>query len=492
MSTMPSASSIAPSIDGPTGTGDAAIRPRIYRCGSLTYTPRHLAVLFFWLLWGDFCYVLMESVTAPIMQLKFKALGASNTEMGLLLATIPATMGAFLNPVISFRSDRFRSRWGRRIPFLLATLPFLAVCLVLLGLGDRIGLWIHGLIGGESSLARVTIWTFAVLLMLFTFFNTFVNSVFWYLFNDVVPEVLLARFMSWFRVFGMASGALYSVFIFPHSGSHVTEIMCGAAVLYAVGFTLMCLNVKEGDYPPPPLNDGGGSGAVAGARTYIRECHSLPHYWYLWAATCINSIGAGIGMYSLFMNQKLGLSLEQIGEIGGAMGLVGAVSILASGWLADRYHPLRVVLAGAILSLAILLPANLLWLFWVPSSNQTVFWLSILMAVGLSAPISALSGVMDPPLLMRLFPRSRYGQFCSANNLWRTLGAVIGVPLAGLFIDLMIRLVGEAQAYFWLPVWQMCFAIPSLGFLLLLYRSWKRYGGDQGYQAPVAAAAGPT
>lgn len=111
----------------------------VFRCGTLTYTRRHLAVLFFWLLWGDFCYMVMEHVTGPIMQLKFKDLGASNFEMGLLLATVPATMGAFLNPIISFKSDRFRSRWGRRIPFIIGTLPFLSICLVLLGFGDRIG-----------------------------------------------------------------------------------------------------------------------------------------------------------------------------------------------------------------------------------------------------------------------------------------------------------------------------------------------------------------
>jgi hypothetical protein len=27
---------------------------KIYRCGTLTYTSRHLFVLFFWLLWGTF------------------------------------------------------------------------------------------------------------------------------------------------------------------------------------------------------------------------------------------------------------------------------------------------------------------------------------------------------------------------------------------------------------------------------------------------------
>lgn len=469
----------SPSTDTP------ASGPGIYRCGTLTYTRRHLAVLFFWLLWGDFCYMVMEHVTGPIMQLKFKALGASNFEMGLLLATIPATMGAFLNPIISFKSDRFRSRWGRRIPFILATLPFLSICLVLLGFGDRIGVWVHSFFGDGVSQAKVTIYTFAGLLILFTFFNTFVNAVFWYLFNDVVPEHLLARFMSWFRIISMGAGALYNFYIFPHSATHVPEIMCGAAILYGVGFTLMCLFVKEGQYPPPPPYVGGRPGPIAAIKTYGKECHALPHYWYLWAGTFIGSIGGGIGLYSLFMSQKIGLSLEQIGHIAAYNGVVVGVLILGSGWLADRFHPIRVVMAGGILNIALLLPANMVWLFWKPETNDAAYMLAMAISLGISAPIAALNGVWDPPMLMRLFPRSRYGQFCSTNNLWRTMGGVAGAPLAGLFIDVLKDRVGEDRAYFFIPVWQLCFAIPSFILLVLMFRSWKRYGGDAAYVPPI-------
>ena len=66
----------------------AMIPPKIYHAGTLTYTKAALVMLFFWLIWGDFCYTVMEAVTGPIMQLKFKALGASNTGMALLLGTM--------------------------------------------------------------------------------------------------------------------------------------------------------------------------------------------------------------------------------------------------------------------------------------------------------------------------------------------------------------------------------------------------------------------
>jgi hypothetical protein len=41
--------------------GKPVNEPGVFRAGTLVYTKMSLAVLFFWLLWGDFCYVLMES-----------------------------------------------------------------------------------------------------------------------------------------------------------------------------------------------------------------------------------------------------------------------------------------------------------------------------------------------------------------------------------------------------------------------------------------------
>jgi MFS family permease len=466
--------------------------PGVYRCGSLTYTKATLAVLFFWLLWGDFCYVLMESVTGPIMQLKFKELHASNAEVGLLLNSIPMTLGAFLNPVISFKSDRYRSKWGRRIPFILASLPLLATALILLGLGDHIGVWVQSLIAGGSQ-ERTTLWTFAVLLIIFTFFNTFLNSVYWYLFNDVVPEHLLARFMSMFRICSMGAGALYYQFVFPYMtddkqvliSSHVTEIFWGAAALYGVGFLAMCLNVKEGLYPPPPPYVAGGKGPIAAVATFATECHRLPHYWYLWACTFIGSIGGGVGAYTLYYQQSLGLDKDQIANLNTAGLITGGLLVVVSGWLADRYHPIRLVLIAGILNLLIALPLACIWLFWLPDGH-TVYLISMAIAICIAAPIGALNGVWDPPLLMRLFPRSRYGQFCATNNLWRTMGGVLGAPIGGLFIDSMTRwLHDEHRAYFFIPVWQIAFSIPSLILLALVYRSWKRYGGDDLYVPPI-------
>ena len=469
-----------------------ASTPGIYRAGTLTYTRPALAILFFWLLWGDFCYTVMEAVTGPIMQLKFKSLEASNTEMGLILGTLPAIVYSLLNPVISFKSDRFRSRWGRRIPFIVFSLPFLVILLVALGLGDRMGLWLFthfGYLFKGLSANQFVILTLGVLLVGFTFFNTFVTSTFWYLFNDVVPELLLARFVSWFRTISTLSAALYSFFVFPYSGSHSTEIFISAALLYLVGFGLMCYHVREGTYPPPPPYVGGKTGPLAAIKTYGKETHAFSHYWYLWISTFISSIGMGANTFILFFYLAIGLSMAQIGIVDGCVSIAVGLLTLVAGWLADRYHPIRVVMAGSLVALVLMIPANMVWLFWHPAP-AVAFWVVIVIRVGLAAPAQALLGMGDPPMLMRLFPRSHYGQFCSTNAVWRAIGGMIGGVLTGVYLDFVSHWVGRDQAYFYLPFWSLMFSLPTFILLTRLYLSWKRHGGDDAYVAPVLAHVG--
>lgn len=464
------------------------MRHSIYRVGSLTYTKPQLTVLFFWLLWGDFCFVLMEAVTPSIVPLKLKELGASNTTMSLALSTIPWALGMVLNPVISFRSDRFRSRMGRRIPFILFTVPPLVVCLVGLGFGERIGFTVHALIG---SLARfspetVAIGVIIVLLVMFTIFNSFVTSVFWYLFNDVVPEQLLARFMSWFRLVSLIAASLYNAFIFQYAGTHAAEIFIGVGLVYFVGFGLMCLNVKEGEYPPPSPYLRGGPRLVAAAKTYFEECHRVPHYWYQFLCTAFGALAGGGTALMIFFYQAIGLGLDQVGKLNACLTVATALLILGSGWLADRIHPIRVVLIGVFLNTFVGIPILLIWLVWAPLP-PVAFWTMIGISICILAPISALIGVWDPPLLMRLFPRSHYGQFCSANTIWRSVGFILGSALIGPFLDFAKPWLGPDRVYLLLPVWQLSFSVPGVWATWMLYKSWLRLGADQHYIPPLTS-----
>ena len=45
-----------------------------FHVGTLVYTKATLARLFFWLLWGDVCFMLMENVVPSILPVRFQQL----------------------------------------------------------------------------------------------------------------------------------------------------------------------------------------------------------------------------------------------------------------------------------------------------------------------------------------------------------------------------------------------------------------------------------
>ena len=191
---------------------------KTWKCGSLVYTKRGLIALFGWLLWGDFCFTFMEAVVPSILPLHLRNLGASNTLIGIVLTTLPGIFNVTITPWVSFKSDRHRSRWGRRIPFMLFTLPFVALSMILIGISDQIGAWVHSSFMSDSVIqqAKVVIVILTVFAAMFELFNMFVSSVFWYLFRDVVPETHLSQFNAYFKVIGTTTATLYNFFIFKY------------------------------------------------------------------------------------------------------------------------------------------------------------------------------------------------------------------------------------------------------------------------------------
>ncbi|NBS84565.1 MAG: MFS transporter, partial [Verrucomicrobia bacterium] len=188
----------------------------------------------------------MEVITPSIIPLKLRHLEAPNWAIGLIITTLPGFLNMTVCPWVSYTSDRHRGPWGRRIPFILWSLPFLTLFLLMLGFSSQIGHGLHSLLPAAWGFtpASVTVICIGVFMVGFQFFNMFVASVFWYLFNDVVPHALLGRFLGLFRIVTGLSGMLYNFFIFKHAETHMTEIFVAISVLYAVGMGMMCLKVK--------------------------------------------------------------------------------------------------------------------------------------------------------------------------------------------------------------------------------------------------------
>lgn len=462
------------------------------RVGTLVYTKLGLVSLFAFLLWGDFCFTLMEHVVPAILPLRFKDLDAPNWVIGLILTTIPNLMNMVLNPVISFRSDRFRSRWGRRIPFLVCATPFVCIFLVLLGYSEQIGRWTHrAILQSQGSEFTVILVVIAVLMIGFKFFDLFISSVYYYLFNDVVPAAFLARFLALFKMVGIGAYAFFSFFLYKYATTHMAEIFLGVAVLYLVGFSVMCWRVKEGEYPPPPPNVGNQSGFVAAAKTYGRECFTHRFYWYFFLANSCSAMGWAVtGVYDVLLaTEVIGMPLDLYGKVNGIWMIIALVLLFPAGLLADKLHPLRVFLTGWVLTLLVT-PLTILFLFNLsrfPKDQHIPIWITLLL---IAAPLRLLSGASELPMYMRLLPKERYGQFASANALIRSVVTIAGGIGCGLFLDYAKRFgASPGDCYRFVPVWNVLFFSLTVFFLFLLHREWKRLGGMKSFEPPAVDAS---
>ena len=497
---------------------------KTYKCGSLTYAKAGLFMLFGWLLWGDFCFTMMETVAQTIMPLKLKSLGVSNTTWSIILASLPAVLNMTVCPWVSFRSDRHRSRWGRRIPFILKTMPFLVLSL---GWGDTLAPMLQGGLPFLKSVPPVTmLLTFLVTLwLIFKFFDMFVNSVFWYLFNDVVPTQFLGRFYGLFRTVSIGTTALYNNYVYKFAETHMREIFTGAAIVYCVGFTLMCLFVKEGKYPPPPDQDRSkdllsgiktmgkqsfsspfhwyfylvkaflqdrSMGLISSIKTMGKQSFSKRFYWYFYLMNAFLGLGALAGLntttyYGSFFYKEMGLAPEQMGRLVAYGMLAGLVESYITSIFVDRWHPLRIYAYLAVFTAATGF-SNWVWLF-VSVPGQVFFWITLGLVMVGTFQVSLQQGC-SIPLFMRLMPKSLYGQFSSANSIVRSAAIIVGAPLLGLCMDGISILCsnygfGETFYYRFIFIWPWVCNCLGAVFVCLGYREWKRLGGDDHYRPPA-------
>lgn len=458
-----------------------------YHCGSLTYTKAGIFSLFTWLLWGDFCFSLMETVWPAVLPVTLKSLQAPNTVLSLVITTIPSAMNFLLNPIISTASDRFRSRFGRRIPFLLFATPFVSLLLILLGFSRELGTLIHQATTRflpQFPVVTVTLILICLLVTGFRFFELFVNTVYWYLFNDVVPPPLMGRFLGFVRIIGALAGALFNFFIFRYAESHASMIFLGAAVLYGVSFLLMCWKVREGQYPPPdPISTKKGNPFEA-IRTFFRECFSHSVFVFVFLATAFWMAGYCVIPFMIFYGTSVGLTFDEIGKVSGIGGLIGVLLMYPAGVMIDRFHPLRVMIVSQIL-LCLLTPLGLVYLF--ADFSHPVSLALYAASTGLSIPVVMIYLAASFPMLMRIFPHERFGQFCSANAMCSSAATIAGGALSGMLLDLLKRASPAGDFYYrYVPVWTAGFFILALLGLLAVFKKWKQLGGDASYRPPIA------
>jgi len=289
----------------------------------------------------------------------------------------------------------------------------------------------------------------------------------------VVPAPLLGRFYGLFRALSLLAGMLFSFYLMGTAESHFVAVFAGTGVLYCGGFALMCLKVKEGEYPPPEP-EAGAPRAGGAIRTYIRECFSLGYYRWVFAAFTLSMlVFYPVNLFCIYYAGSVHMDMGTYGKYVALQYLISFLLSYLLGSLADRLHPLRLGILMLILNAPLTLWAGL---FARTSGSFAFAFVAHGVLAGAYFTASASLG-------QRLFPKAAFAQFFSAATLILNVSTFLLSPALGKLLDLTHS------------VYRYTFFV-SLGLTFLavaaswvVYRGFIRLGGPDHYQAPEPAGA---
>ena len=526
-----------------------------YRVGTLLYSRGALLTMLFWMLWADLALQIME-LLQTIVPIQLERIGASRTVIGLVRDSMQAAITLLILPVIGVQSDRYRGRLGRRIPFLLFSILPVSTCLIALGYAEPISHAVHGLLApfaGGITVKTVGIATIILFVGGFFLFNNYTLPVYQYLIADIVPREIMGKFVGAYRAIGAISGFIFNKVLFQYVDTHVALVYLSCTLFYAFAFLLLAWRVREGEYPPPEAA-ATRAGPVSFVKRYARLCFSNWFYWKVYL-TSIFYWAAIVPFYSfgtLYFKAtppgqamtSLNISPAELGDIRAWTFLPQLIVFPIVGILIDRFHSLRFLVLGFWGMATCFIAASCLAYFQphivpVKSAKDKVlvtvsesrvgkperiekvitveeiqkrgaeeltrvpadapagtrkfiedkyynpapvwafwWWLAMMLVL---AVIQLAYVAMQPAL----FRREDYGQFFSANQSVFSLGLVLAPMACGLVLDLF-------KDYRLIFVWSSTFFILAGTMSVLLFRHWKRLGGDKHYTPPATAGLPPS
>jgi len=453
-------------------TVDSVAPPKVWQVGTLTYTISGLVSVALWLIGGDFALQVQSRDIVPAFQFLLKKYDASDTFTALMMGSVPSTLSLFLSPIVSYKSDRHRGKWGRRIPFVLLSVPFSVLAMVGLAFSPAIGGYLHHALGTHSLGANASVLIFFSLFWIVYGFASIIGvSVFNALLNDVIPQHFLGRIFGAFHVVSLSAGIIFNYWIFGVVATEYFWIFLGMGVLSLIGNMIVCLKVKEGDYPPPPPVEAapGIATFLTAAKGYFQECLGHSYYWwyFIFLLLCGMS-GIPVNSFRLYYAISLNMTQQQYGDCVALTYCLMMVSAYPLGALADRFHPLRMVLVLlGLFAIALLCGDLFIKDVWTFSVAQVVMGI-------IYGPLLTTTALLG----LRLLPRSNFAQFSSASGI---LSCIVGIgfgPAVGVVLDY------THHNYRYTFYMSFFFTILALLCGLVLHAKFMALGGPKNYVAP--------
>jgi maltose/moltooligosaccharide transporter len=428
----------APVTETPASSSVAATRvtPGVLRVRNLTYNRKQLGWLFCWLLLADLAFMIVSQIEPSVLPILLKNAGASDHHVAWILGSLVQVTQLVLNPIYSTTSDRTRTRWGRRIPYLFIVTPLASLLLAATPYAPEVATWLQEQSWAAAVFRRVPVAPAVLMYGLFVFafylFYSGTSSIFFYLFRDVVPESHMGRFMALFRMVGALGTFVLNYWLLGVGVRLPHEMFLAMAGLNLVGFMALCWFVKEPDYPPVERRVEAGPRpllrrAIAPVTSYFRECYSDP--LYVWTHVCRLMVYASVMVATFrifFALDELGMTVEDAGKALSWSSLLWVVVAYPLGLLVDRWKVFRVMK----------------WALWIQSVSYLLSFFLIRDSATFLA-FSLVTGVLYWAIMLcqfmlgqEVFPALKLGQFFSATVVFQAvmIAAVVS-PFCGWLFD---------------------------------------------------------
>lgn len=386
-----------------------------------------------WITFGHFGMALCMTIVEPLMNLRLKAIGVSESGIGLLTS---ANLWAvsFLVMYFSWKSDHCASSLGRRTPFVLISLPFIATVLIMFPFFYQK-------------------WLLILLMILYYFFNDMKASTYPLLSIDCVSKEVLARVSGIVAIVLSLAGFLSSRVGARMADLSQARVFILAALVMVSASLLALWQIKEPPIYNPPSAKFNFLAPVKVA------CKDRRIIVLMVAIALLNGLIMIFNTWIWFYaKSKLGLS---IGATGAAMSWGLLLKILVSypaGWLIDRL--------GSYVALSIqwfLLLALVVSSIYVRSENGLI----LLMVIFATATPLQVAG---DNILWKIMSKADTGSYTSTVALIRnfTTGTVIA------FSGYLIKWTGSYVVAFWFG-----FVLSSVALIVFfIYRQIMRSGGS--------------
>ncbi len=392
-----------------------------------------------WITFGHFGTALSMTIVEPLMNLRLKAIGVSESHIGLL-ASANLWAVSFLVMYFSWKSDHCTSPLGRRTPYVLLSLPFITVALILFPNFHQK-------------------WLLIGLMIVYYYFNDMKASTYPLLSIDCVSKEVLARVSGIVAIVISLAGFLSSRLGAQMADVNLRGVFVLAAIAMATATLLALWQIKEPPYHHPAK---GKFNLLAPIKVACQDKRILV---LMVAVALLNAFPMIFTTWVWFYaKSKLGLTIGNTG-VALSWGLLLKIGVsYPAGWLIDRL--------GSYVALCIewgLMLALAVCSIHVVNSNGLIL---LMVLFSLFTPLQ----VAGDTILWKTMDKADTGSYTSTVALIRNFCTGTVIAISGY----LIKWTGSYVVAFWFG-----FLLSSIALIVFfIYRYIMRSGGASEAAAP--------